>query len=66
MKISTSTMHLRYGMPPSTQKVWRMSGRFVRGRDYEQDGHAILYDTDALDRHKELKRYRKERKCSTE
>ena len=60
--ISTATMEQRYGMPRATQKIWRMSGRFVRGRDYIQDGNAILYDTRALERHKELKKYIKEKK----
>ena len=55
--ISAADVCIRYGMPPSTQKVWRMSGRFRKNRDYFQSGNNLLYDQSVLDEHEKLLEY---------
>ena len=46
-----------YGMPASTQKLWRASGRFRLGRDYTRVGRTIAYRPRALERHEGLQAY---------
>ena len=51
-----------YGMPASTQKLWRASGRFRENRDYTRIGRTIAYRPRALERHEGLRAYREHKK----
>jgi len=52
----------RYGMPRTTQKDWRRTGRFVEGRDYRKIGYAIIYDEKSLAKNEAFKKYIEEKK----
>ena len=62
--MTVADVNREYDMPAVTQKVWRMSGKFKKGRDFVKIGPTVAYKPKALEKNEWLKAYTA-RKLST-